>query len=142
MGDMNKTEELLESLSPKPLSTELKEKIIANADYKLRKLRVLSPAYRILFAASCFLLILFCVSEIFIQKSERNHFASIINRTETSEAAPENDLQKLTADILNIEYDSNLNQWLIRHYKIHRKPEKLKTYQDILDILKEEINGI
>ena len=142
MRNIHKTERLLESLSPKPLPPELKEKIIANVNNKLRKMWVLLPVYRIIFAVSCFLLILFCISEIFIQKSERNHLASIINSPQATGAAHENDLQKMTADLLNIEYESNLNQWLIRHYKIHRKPAKLKTYQDILDILKEEINGI
>ena len=142
MGDINKTEKLLQSLSPKPLPQETKENIIANAHHKKREMQILSPAYRILFALSCFLLILFCINEFFIQKSERNHLAAIINSPQASETVPEEDLQKMTADLLNIECDSNLNQWLIRHYKIHRKPEKLKTHQDILDRLKEEINGI
>jgi len=142
MRDINKTERLLERLSPKPLPQELKEKIITNAHHKKREMRVLSPAYRIGFAVSCILLFVFVLSEVLIRKSEIRFVTSIIDRTQTSETALENDLQKFTADLLNIEYDSNFNQWLCRHYKIHRKPTKLKTYQDILNILKEDINGI
>lgn len=142
MGNIDKTEELLESLSPRPLPQELKEKIMANADKKQKEMQILSPAYRIVLAVSCALLFVFLLSEFLIRKGEIHFVASITNIAQTYEAAPENDLQKMTADLLNIEYDSNLNQWLSWHYKSRRKPEKLKTYQDILNILKEEINGI
>jgi len=142
MGDINKTEKLLESLSPKPLRSELKKKIIANAHHKKREMRILSPAYQVMLTLSCVLIFVVFLSEFLIRKSEIRFVASITNRAPSSVAAPENELQKFTADLLNTEYDSNFNQWLCRHYKIHRKPTKLKTYQDILNILKEDINGI
>ena len=137
MGDMNKTEELLESLSPKLMPQELKERIIAKAYNTKRERQVLTPAYRIVLTISCLLLFVAFLSEGMIQKNESRFLASIIDITQTTETALENNLQKLTADLLNIEYDSSLNQWITRHYKIRRKPVKLKTYQDILDILKE-----
>lgn len=142
MRDINKTERLLERLSPKPLPQELKEKIITNAHHKKREMRILSPAYRIVLAISCVLLFVFFLSEFLIRKSENRFVASITNRAPSSMAAPENDLQQLTAELLNMEYDHDLNQWLSWQFKIHRKPEKLKTYQDILNILKEDVNGI
>jgi hypothetical protein len=142
MRDLNKTEKLLESLSPKPMQQELKEKIMSNIYHKKRELRILSPAYRIVLAISCVLLFVFVLSEFLIRKSENLFMASLVDRTQTSETESENDLQKLTADLFNIEYGSDLNQWLSWQFKVHRKPAKFKTYQDILNILKEDINGI
>jgi len=142
MKNTNKTEKVLEEISPQSMPLEVKERILKNADLKKREFRVLSPAYRILFAVSCVLLLVVFFSNHMIQKRESRYVASLMNGSQVSESVIEKDLKEATEDHLRIEYSLSFNQWLTRHYKIHRKEGKLRNYQDILDILEEEINGV
>lgn len=121
---------------------ELREKILSQASQRQRDSRVFSPLYQILFGLSCFLLFVVLASDLSVRKSESRHLASIMNGTRDSTAVMERDLQEMTADVWIKGQKANLPQWLTLHYKIRRKEDRLKTYQDLLDILKEEINGI
>jgi len=49
--------------------------------------------------------------------------------------------KEMTDGLINIEHELNLSQWLARHYRMHKKHGRLRNYQDVLDIIKEEING-
>jgi len=60
--------------------------------------------------------------------------------SQTSEVLIEKDLQEIAAELFEIEYDKNLNQWLIRHYKTEKKSAKLESFQNIIEILKEQTN--
>jgi len=141
MKNNHETEKILEEISPKTMPSELKERILRNAYQKKRKFRLLSPAYRILFGISCVLLLVVFFSNHMIQKRESHYVSSIMNRSQVSEKGLEKDLKEMTED-LKIKYDPSFNQWLTRHYRGHKKEGKLRNYQDILIILKEEINGV
>ena len=142
MKNTNKTEKVLEESSPQSMPLEVKERILKNADLKKREFKILSPLYRLLFGISCVLLLVVFFSNHMIQKRESRYVASLMNSSQVSESVIEKDLKEATEDHLRIEYSLSFNQWLTRHYKIHRKEGKLRNYQDILDILEEEINGV
>lgn len=137
MGDVNKTQELLEGLSPKPLPPELREKILSTAYQRQRKFLVISPVLRMLFAISCVLAVLAFFCDIMIRNSENNFLGSIMNGSQVSEMILDKDLQEMTKELFKIEYDQPLNQWLARHYTVKKKEAKLTSYQSIMDILKE-----
>jgi hypothetical protein len=137
MGGVNKTQEFLEGLSPKPLPPELREKILSTVYQRQRQFLVISPALRMLFAVSCVLAVLAFFCDIMIKNSENDFLGSIMNGSQISEMILDKDLQEITKELFKIEYDKRLNQWLVRHYKVKKKEAKLTSYQNIMDILKE-----
>ncbi len=137
MGSVNKTQEFLEGLSPKPLPPELREKILSTAYQRQRKFLVISPVLRMLFATSCVLAVLAFFCDIMIKNSENDFLGSIMNGSQASEMILDKDLQEMTKELFKIEYDQPLNQWMIRHYTFKKNTAKLTSYQSIMDILKE-----
>jgi len=142
MRNIHETEKILEKISHKSMPLEVKERILKNVFQKKRELRVLSPAYRILFGISCLLLLAVFFSNHMIQKRESHYAASIIKGSRISEAGLEKELESVTEGLLEIKTELSFNQWLSRNYKIYRKEQRSRNYQDILDILEEEINGV
>jgi len=141
MKNTNKAEKILEQLSPKPMPSEIKERILLKARQKKREYGTLSPAYRALFGISLILLLVVLLSDFVIRKNECRYLVSVMNGQQVSEDTLEEELKEMTDGLINIEYDYNINKWFARHYRIHKKHGKLRDYQDVLDILKEEING-
>ena len=137
MRDVNKTQKLLESLSPKPLPPELREKILSTAYQKQRTFQVIAPVLRIVFSVCCLLLVLTLVIDIMIKNIENERLKTIKDVSQASEAIIEKDLQELISELFKIEYDQSLNQWLVRHYKMEKKQVKLISYQSIIDKLRE-----
>jgi hypothetical protein len=141
MKNVNKAERILERLSPKPMPSEIKERILLKAQQKKGDFRTISPAYRALFGISLILLLIVFLGDLVIRKSEYRYLVSIMNGQQVSEDTLEEEFKEMTDGLINIEDESYLNHWLTRHYPMHKKHGKLRDYQDILDILKEEING-
>jgi len=141
MKSTNKAEKILEQLSPKPMPPEVKERILLKARQKKREFRILSPAYSTLFGISLILLLAVLLSGIVIRKSEYRYLVSVMNGQQVSEDTLKKELKEMTDGLKNIEHELNLSQWLARHYRMHKKHGRLRNYQDVLDIIKEEING-
>ena len=137
MGGVNKTQEFLEGLSPKPLPPELREKILSTAYQRQRKFLVVSPVLRMLFAISCVLAVLAFFCDIMIKNSENDFLGSIMNGSQVSEMILDKDLQEITKELIEIDCDKHLDQWLVRHYTVKKKTAKLTSYQSIMDILEE-----
>jgi len=141
MKNTNKAAKILEQLSPKPMPSEIKERILLKARQKKREYGTLSPAYRALFGISLILLLVVLLSDLVIRKNECRYLVSVMNGQQVSEDTLEEGLKEMTDGLINSEDESYLNQWLARHYRRHKKHGRLRNYQDVLDILKEEING-
>jgi len=141
MKNIHETEKILEEISPQSMPLDVKERILKNAYQKKVEFRILSPAYWLLFVISCLLLLVVFFCDHMIEKRESHYVASLMNRSLVFETEFERDIKEVTED-LKINYDPSLNQWLSRHYRIYRKEQQPRRYQDILDILEEEINGI
>ena len=137
MEGFNKTQEILEGLSPKPLPPGLREKVLSTAYQRQRKFQVISPVLRTLFVISSALIVLAFFCDIMIKNSENHFLTSIMNGSQVSEMVLDKDLQEMTKELFKIEYDQHLNQWVIRHYKTKKTAAKLTSYQSIMDILKE-----
>lgn len=138
MKDKDKVQELLESLSPKPLPEELREKLLSTIHQNQRKSQVMTPVLVIVFSICCVLVTLALFSDIMIKNSEDEHLSAIMDYFLASEVTLEKDLQEIATELFTIEYDKNLNQWLIQHYRTRKKPTKLTSYQKIIEILKEQ----
>ncbi len=137
MGSVNKTREILEGLSPKPLPPGLREKILSTAYQRQREFLVISPVLRTLFAISSVFIVLAFFCDIMIRNSEKDFLTSIMNGSQVSEMTHDKNLQEMKDELFKIEYDQRLNQWVIRHYEIKRTEAKLTSFQRIMDILKE-----
>jgi hypothetical protein len=142
MKELGRTQRLLESLSPKPLPAELKEKILAVAYQKRRKSLVIAPALRTAYFLCFLLIILALASDNIMTKSENERLTAVIDTSQNSEAVKEKEFQKVMAELFEIENDKALTQWLIHHYKINEESAKLMSFQSMMNRLKEEINGI
>jgi hypothetical protein len=140
MKDEDKVQELLESLSPKPLPAELRKKLLSTAHRNQRKSQVMTPVLVIVFSMCCMLIALALFSDIMITNSENEHVSAIMDYFLTSEVTLEKDLQEIATELFTIEYDKSLNQWLIQHYRTKKKSVKLSSYQSIIEILKEQTN--
>lgn len=140
MKDTDKVQELLESLSPKPLPPEFRKKILSTAYQKQRKFQVIIPVLQKAFFICGVLGVMALVFDTVITNSENKHIAAVMDGSQASEVMIEEDLQEIATELFEIEYDKNLNQWLIRHYKTEKKSAKLTSYQNIIEILKEQTN--
>lgn len=140
MRDLDKIQILLERLSPKPLPPEFREKILSTAYQKQRKFQVIIPVLQKALFICGVLGVMALVFDTVITNSENKHLAAMMDGSQTSEVLIEKDLQEIAAELFEIEYDKNLNQWLIRHYKTEKKSAKLESYQNIIEILKEQTN--
>ncbi|MCK4820411.1 hypothetical protein KA005_31895 [bacterium] len=137
MGGVNKTQEFLEGLSPKPLPPELREKILSTAYQRQSKFLVISPVLRMLFAISCVLAVVAFFCDIMIKNSENDFLTSIMNGSQVSEMMQDKNLQEMKDELFKIDYDQRINQWVIRHYKTKKTAAKITGLQKIMDILKE-----
>lgn len=137
MGGFNKTQEVLEDLSPRPMHPELREKIISTAYQRQKKFLVISPVLRTLFAISSVLIVVAFFCDSLIKNSENDFLTSIMNGSQVSEKMLDKDFQEMKNELFKIDYDQRLNQWVIRHYKTKKKEAKLTCLQRIMDILKE-----
>ena len=140
MKNPDKIQILLERLSPKPLPPEFRKKILSTAYQKQRKFQVIIPVLQKSFFICVVLGITALVFDSVMTNSENKHLASVMNGSQTSNVLIEKDLQEIAIELFEIEYDKNLNHWLIRHYKTKKKAAKLTSYQKIIEILKEETN--
>lgn len=137
MEGFDKTQEILEGLEPKPLPSEIREKILATAYRRQREFFVISPALRAIFAVSAVLIVLAFFCDTLIKNSENNFLASIMNGSQISQIMLDKNLQEMTKELFVIEYDQRLHQWVIRHYKPKKTEAKLLDLKRIMDILKE-----
>ena len=140
MKNTDKVQELLESLSPKSLPAELREKLLSTAHQNQRKSQVMTPILVMVLSICCVLVTLALFSDIMIKNSEDEHLSAIMDYFLASEVTLEKDLQEIATELFTIEYDKNLNQWLIQHYRTRKKSAKLTSYQKIIEILKEQTN--
>ncbi len=140
MRDLDKIQILLERLSPKPLPPEFREKILSTAYQKQRNIQVIIHVLQKALFICGVLGVMALVFDTVITNSENKHLAAMMDGSQTSEVLIEKDLQEIAAELFEIEYDKNLNQWLIRHYKTEKKSAKLESYQNIIEILKEQTN--
>lgn len=140
MKDTDKVQELLESLSPKPMPEELREKLLSTAHQSQRKSQVMTPVLVMVFSICCLLVALALFSDIMIKNSENKHFSAIMDYFLASEVTLEKDLQEIATELFTIECDKSLNQWLIQHYRTRKKSAKLTSYQRIIEMLKEQTN--
>ena len=140
MGGLDKTQETLEGLSPKPMPPELREKILSTAYRRQREFPVVSPAFRTIFIVSSVLIVLALFCDTMIKNSENNFLASIMNGSQISEIVLDEDAQEMKDELLElfkIEYDQRLNQWVIRRYKTKKTEAKLSDFKKIMDMIKE-----
>jgi hypothetical protein len=137
MGSFNRTQQILEGLSTRPMPPGIKEKILTAAYQKRREFLVISPVLRTLFAVSSVLIALAFFCDILIKNSENDFLTSIMNGSQVSEMMLDKDLQEMKDELFKIEFDQHLNQWVIRHYKTKKTEAKVTSLQRIMDILKE-----
>lgn len=137
MGGFNKTQEILEGLSPNPMPPGLREKILSTAFQRQREFLVISPVLRTLFAISSVFIVLAFFCDIMIKNNENDFLTSIMNGSQVSEMILDKDLQEMKDELFKIDYDQRLNQWVIRHYKTKKTAAKITGLQKIMDILKE-----
>jgi hypothetical protein len=137
MGGSDKTQEILEDLSPKPMPQELRAKIISTACQRQKESLVISPILRALFAAGSVLIALALFCDILIKNNENAFLTSIMNGSQVSEMMLDKDLQEMKDELFKIEFNQRLDQWVIRHYKTKKAAAKLTGLQRIMDILKE-----
>ncbi|MDH5202340.1 MAG: hypothetical protein OEW69_03650 [Nitrospirota bacterium] len=137
MKDRDKVQELLESLSPKPLPPELKKKLLSTAYRKQNRFQIITPVLGKVFSICCVLVVMTFVFDLMITDSEKKNLTAIMDGSQTSELMIELDLKEIAAELFKNEYDKSLNQWLIRLYKTKKKSAKFTNYQSIIDILKE-----
>jgi hypothetical protein len=137
MKDDNKTQKLLEKLSPKPLSPEIKEKILMRSYQRKNKFQLVTPALRWVFAGSCVLIAMAFVFDTAIKNSEKSRLTAMMDGSKATEILRDQELQDMIRDLFKIKNDQNLGRWLIRHQKTERKTAKLLDYQRLMDILKE-----
>ncbi len=144
MQNIEDTEKTLKELTPKSMPQWLKKRILFNTKQRKQEFRVLSPAYRILLSWSCFLFLAVLLSEPIVQKYQSRTLTSIMNGSQTSKTQLEKNLKAVTQDIMQIKNAPEFNNWWARHYIIHRKEKKFgrSRYQNIMTILKEELNGV
>lgn len=140
MKNKDKVQELLESLSPKPLPGELKKKLLSTANLNQRKSQVMTPVLVMVFAICCVLVALALFSDVMITNSENEQFSDIMKYLLASEVTLEKDLQEIAKELFTIEYDKNLNQWMMQYYRTRNKSAKITSYQRIIEILKEQTN--
>ncbi|TET66543.1 MAG: hypothetical protein E3J56_14245 [Candidatus Aminicenantes bacterium] len=140
MRSLDKIQIRLERLSPKPLPPEFRKKILSTAYQKQRKFQVIIPVLQKAFFICGVLGVMALVFDTVITNSENKHIAAVMDGSQASEVMIEKDLQEIATELFEIEYDKNLNQWLIRHYKTEKKSAKLTSYQNIIEILKEQTN--
>ena len=135
MRSLGKIQILLERLSPKPLPPEFRKKILSTAYQKQRKFQVIIPVLQKALFICGVLGVMALVFDTVITNSENKHIAAVMDGSQASEVMIEEDLQEIATELFEIEYDKNLNQWLIRHYKTEKKSAKLTSYQKIIEIL-------
>ena len=140
MKNKDKVQELLESLSPKPLPAELREKLLSTAHQNQRKSQVMTPVLVMVFSICCVLIALALFSDIMITNSENEQFSDIMASFLTSEVTLEKDLQEIATELFTLECDKNLNQWMMQYYRTRNKSAKITSYQRIIEILKEQTN--
>ena len=140
MRSPDKIQILLEKLFPKPLPPEFRKKILSNAYQKQRKSQVIKPVLQKAFLICVVLGVMALIFDTMMTNSENKHLASVMNGSQTSRISIEKELREIAVELFEIEYDKNLNKWLIRHYKTKRKSAKLTSYQKIIEILKEQTN--
>ena len=140
MRSLDKIQILLEKLSPKPLPPEFRKKILSTAYKNQSKYQVIIPVLQKAFFIFGVLGVMALFFDTVITNSEKKHIAAVMDGSQASEVMIEKDLQEIASELFEIEYDKNLNQWLIRHYKTEKKSAKLTSYQNIIEILKEQTN--
>lgn len=137
MRDDNKVQKLLEKLSPKPLSPEIKEKILSGAYQRERKFQVITPVLRWVFTASCVLIVITFVFDSVVKSRESNHLTAMMDGSKASEILKDKELKDMIRELFKIEYNQDLGRWLIRYQKTEKKVARLLDYQHLMDILKE-----
>jgi len=137
MKDDNNVQKLLEKLSPKPLSPEIRKKIFSTAYHRERKFQVVTPVLRWVFAVSCVLIVMAFVFDTVIKNSESSHLTAMMDGSKAAETIKEKELQDMIRELFKIEDGQKLGRWLIRHQKTERKAAKLLDYQRLMDLLKE-----
>ena len=140
MKSQDKIQILLERLSPKPLPPEFRKKILSTAYKNQSKYQVIIPVLQKAFFIFGVLGVMALFFDTVITNSENKHISAVMDGSQASEVMIEKDLQEIATELFEIEYDKNLNQWLIRHYKTEKKSAKLTSYQNIIEILKEQTN--
>ena len=137
MKKKDSVQELLESLSPKPLPPGLKKKLLSTAYRKQQRFQIITPVLRKVFSVSCVLVVMAFVFDLMITDSENRNLKAMMDGSQTSETMIEQDLKEIVEELFKNEYEKSLNQWLIQHYKTQKKSAEFTNYQSIIDILKE-----
>jgi len=137
MKNKDNVQELLESLSPKPLPPGLKKKLLSTAYRKQQRFQIITPVLGKVFFLCCILVVMAFVFDLMITDSENRNLTAMMDGSQTSETMIEKDLKEIAEELFKNEYEKSLNQWLIQHYKIQKKSAKFTNYQSIIDILKE-----
>jgi len=137
MKNDDNAQKLLEKLSPKPLSPQIREKILSTDFQRKGKFRLVTPVLRWLFAVSCALIVVALVFDSVIKNSESSHLTAMMGGSQASEITRERELQDIIRGLFKLENDQGLGRWLIRHQKTERKAAKLLNYQRLMNILKE-----
>lgn len=137
MRDDNNIQKLLEKLSPKPLSPEIKEKILSRAYQRERKFQAVTPVLRWVLAVSCVLIVVAFVFDSVIKNAESSHLTAMMDGSQSAETIRDKELQDMIRELFKLENDQNLGRWFLRHQKMERKAAKLLDYQNLTDLLKE-----
>jgi hypothetical protein len=137
MKNKDNVQELLESLSPKPLPPGLKKKLLSTAYRKQQRFQIITPVLGKVFFLCCVLVVMAFVFDLMITDSEKRNLTAMMDGSQTSETMIEQDLKEIAEELFKNEYEKSLNQWLIQHYKTQKKSAEFTNYQSIIDILKE-----
>ena len=137
MKNKDNVQELLESLSPKPLPPGLKKKLLSTAYRKQQRFQIITPVLGKVFFLCCILVVMAFVFDLMITDSEKRNLTAMMDGSQTSETMIEQDLKEIAEELFKNEYEKSLNQWLIQHYITQKKSAEFTNYQSIIDILKE-----
>lgn len=137
MEDGNNTRELLEKLFPKPLSPEIRKKILSTAYQGERKFQVVTPIIRRVFAVCCLLIAAALGFDSVVKNGESSRLTAMMNGAQAAETIREEELRDAIKELFIIDHNENLARWFIRHQENKRRAAELLDFQRFMDILKE-----
>ncbi len=142
MNDDDKTERMLKSLSRKPPPPDLRKRILAAAHRRRRQSLVSTPAFRLLTAAGCVLMMIALVLDMMTASREAAYLNPLTNTTYSEDARQEEYTLEAMAEIGGLEDSRRLLLWLRRHSKLSRREAKSLNMTGLFRKFRENIDEL
>ncbi len=140
MNNEDRTERMLKSLIRKPPPPDLRTRILAAAHLRRRQSLVTTPAFRLLTAAGCILVMIALVLDLIAANSEAAYLNSLMNTAYSKDARHEKYVLEVMAEIGGLEDSQRLIQRLLRHSEFRRRAAKSVSATSLSRKLRENID--